>query len=181
MLYCLWGYNSTILVPPAFSRYHDTVLFNFWLNGCCTMGLQMSTFHIHVFKQKLKKILNWREFCGKCSNSCSIYFGSWKLLHINRATRSSFAQSCLTLCDPMNCSTPAFPVHHQLLELAQTHVYRVGEPIQPYHPLSSPSPLGFNLSQHQGLSQWVSYLHQVAKVLVFQHQYFQWIFRTDFF
>jgi len=63
----------------------------------------------------------------------------------------SLARLCLTLCDPMDCSTPGFPVHHQLLELAQTHV-RVSDAIQPSHPLSSPSP-AFNLSQHQGLSQ----------------------------
>ena len=64
---------------------------------------------------------------------------------------SSVAQSCPTLCDPMDCSTPGFPVHHQLLELTQTHVRRVGDAIQPSHPLSSPSPLVFNLSHHQGL------------------------------
>ena len=65
----------------------------------------------------------------------------------------------------MDCSTPGFPVHHQLLELAQTHVYQVGDAIQPSHPLSSPSAPALNLSQHQGLFQWVSSLHQVAKVL----------------
>ena len=64
---------------------------------------------------------------------------------------SLVAQSCLTFCDPMDCSTPGFPVHHQLPELAQTHVLWVGDAIQPSHPLSSPSPLGFNLFQHQGL------------------------------
>ena len=64
---------------------------------------------------------------------------------------SSVAQSCLTLCDSMDCSTPGFPVHHQLLELAQTHIRKVGDAIQPSHPLSSPSPLAFNLSKHQGL------------------------------
>ena len=96
---------------------------------------------------------------------------------------SLVAQSCPTLCNPMNCSTPGFPVHYQLLELTQTHVYRVGDTIQPSHPLSSPFPPAFNLSQHQGLFQWVSSLHQVAKVLEFQlqHQSSQWIFRTDFF
>ena len=84
-------------------------------------------------------------------------------------------QSCLTPCDPMDCSTPGFPVHHQLVELAQTHVHRVGDAIQPPHPLSSPSPPTFNPSQHQGLFQRVSSLHQVAKVLEFhlQHQSFQ--------
>ena len=64
---------------------------------------------------------------------------------------SLVAQSCPTLCDPMDCSTPGFPVHHQLLELFQAHVHRVGDAIQPSHPLSSPSPV-FNLSQHQGFS-----------------------------
>ena len=81
---------------------------------------------------------------------------------------SSVAQSCLTLCDPMDCSTPGFPVHHQLWELTQTHVQRVGDSIQPSHPLSSPSPPTFNLSQHQSLFKSVNSSHQVAKVLEFQ-------------
>ena len=98
---------------------------------------------------------------------CSVQF-SWQL--------------CPTLCDPMDCSMPGIPVHHQLPELAQTHVHQVGDAIQPYHLLSSPSPPAFNLSQHQSLFQWVSYSHQVAKGLEFQlqHQSFQWRFRTDF-
>ena len=64
---------------------------------------------------------------------------------------SSLAQSCLTLCDPMDCSMPGFPVRHQLLELAQTHVHQVGDAIQPSHPLPSLFPPTFSLSQHQGL------------------------------
>ena len=84
-------------------------------------------------------------------------------------------------CDPMNRSTPALPVHHQLPESTQTHVHRVGDAIQPSHPLSSLSPPALNLAQHQGLFKWVSSLHQVAKVLEFQlqHQSFQWTPRTD--
>ena len=66
---------------------------------------------------------------------------------------SSVAQSCLSLCNPMDCLMPGFPVHHQLPELAQTHVHRASNAIQPSHPLLSPSPPAFNLSQHQGLSQ----------------------------
>ena len=66
---------------------------------------------------------------------------------------SSVTQSCLTLCDPMDCSTPGIPVHHQLLELAQTDIHRVGYAIQQSHPLLSPSPLAVNLSQHQSLFQ----------------------------
>ena len=101
---------------------------------------------------------------------------------IGQSSSSSVAQSCPTLCDPMDCSTTGLPVHHQLPELAQTHVHQVSGTIQPSHPLSSPSPPAFNLSQHQGLFQWVSSLHQVGKVLEFQfqHQSFQWIFRTYF-
>ena len=77
---------------------------------------------------------------------------------------SSVAQSCLTLCDPMDCSMPGLPVHHQLPKFTQTHVLQVGDAIQPSHSLLSPSPLTFNLSKHQGLFQWVSSSHQVAKV-----------------
>ena len=78
---------------------------------------------------------------------------------------SSVSQSCPTLCDLKDCNIPGFPVHHQLPELAQTHVHWVGDAIQPSHPLSSPPPPAFNLSQHQGLFQWVSSWHEVAKVL----------------
>ena len=94
----------------------------------------------------------------------------------------SVTRSCLTLCDPMDCSTPGLPVHHQLPEFTQTRVHWVSDTIQPSHPLSSPSPPALNLSQHQGLFQWVSPSHQVAKVLEFQlqHQSFQWTHSTDF-
>ena len=81
----------------------------------------------------------------------------------------------------MDRSMPGLPVHQQLPELTQTHVHRVSDAIQPSHPLSSPSPLAFNLSPKQVLFKWVSSSHQVAKVLEFQlqHQSFQWIFRTE--
>ena len=80
---------------------------------------------------------------------------------------SSVTQSCLALCDPMDYSTPGLPVHHQLPEFTQTHAHRVGDAIQPSHPLSSLSPPAFNLSQHQGLFKWVCFSHQLAKVLEF--------------
>ena len=94
---------------------------------------------------------------------------------------SSVTQSCLTLCNPMNCSTPGLPVHHQLLKFTQTHVHVVSDAIQPSHPLSPPSPPAPKPSQHQGLFQWVNSSHEVAKVLEFQleHQSFQWTPRTD--
>ena len=90
----------------------------------------------------------------------------------------SVTKSCLTLCDSMDYSMPGFPVLHHLSECAQTHVYWVSDAIQPSHLLSYPSPLAFNLSQYQGLFQWVSSSYQVAQVLKLQlqHQSFQWIF-----
>ena len=81
---------------------------------------------------------------------------------------SSVAQSCPTLCNPMNCSTPGLPVHHQLPEFTQTRVHQVSDAIQPSHPRSSPSPPAPNPSQHQSLFQWVNSSHEVAKVLEFQ-------------
>ena len=92
----------------------------------------------------------------------------------------SATQSCLTLYNTIDCSMPDFPVLHHLLELAQTHAHWVSDAIQPSSPLLSPSPPAFNLSQHQGLFQWVSSSHQVAKILELQCQSFQWIFMVDF-
>ena len=95
---------------------------------------------------------------------------------------SSVAQSCLTICNPMNHSTPGLPVRHQLPEFTQTHVHWVGDAIQPSCPLSSPFPPALNLSQHQGLSNELGSLHQVAKILglQLQHRFIQWIFRVSF-
>ena len=103
------------------------------------------------------------------------------LWFINLDCCYSIDKSCLTLCDPKNCSTLGILVHHQLLESTQTRVRWVSDAIQPSYPLSSPSPPAFNLSQHQSLFKWVSFLHQVAKVLEFQlqHQSFQWTPMTD--
>ena len=95
-------------------------------------------------------------------------------------SQHSVAKLWLTLCEPMDCSIPGFPVLHYLPEFAQTHVHWVGDAIQPSHPLLLPSP-ALNLAQHLGLFQWVSSSHQVTKVLELQHQSFQWIFRVNFF
>ena len=100
------------------------------------------------------------------------YWAKFPVLY-SRSSFSSvqFTQSCPTLWDPMDSSTPGLPVHHQLPEFTQTHVHLVGDGIQPSHPLSSPSPPTFDLSQHQGLFKWVIYSHKVAKVLEFQLQH----------
>jgi len=87
----------------------------------------------------------------------------WIKLTTTPVQFSSVTQLCPTLCDPVDCSTPGLPVHHQLPEFSQTHVYRVPDAIQPYHILSPPFPPSFNLCQHQGLFKWVSSLHQVTK------------------
>ena len=94
----------------------------------------------------------------------------------------SVTKSCPTFCNSMDYSKPGFPVLHYLLEFAQTHVHWIGDAIQPFHPLSDSSPPALSISQHQGFFQWVSSLHQVAKVLELQlqHQSFQWIFKIDF-
>ena len=100
-------------------------------------------------------------------------------LHVHRSCCCCFVSKLyLTLCDTPDCYMPGFPVFHHLLEFAQTHLHWVGDAIQPSHPLSSPSPPAFSVSQHQGLFQWVSSSHQVANVLELQPQ--QWIFRVDF-
>ena len=94
----------------------------------------------------------------------------------------SVTKLCPTLCNTINYSKPGFPVLQYLLEFAETHVNCVGDAIQPSHPLLSSSSSALNLTQHQGLSQWISSSHQVAKIseLQLQHQTFQWIFRVDF-
>ena len=117
---------------------------------------------------KLESIIQSEVSEKKNTNTISVQF-------------SSVTQSCPTLCNPMNWSMPGLPVHHQLQEFTQTHAHRVGDAIQPSHPLSSPSPPSPNPSQHQGLFQWVISNHEVAKVLEFQlqQQSIQWTPRTD--
>ena len=136
-----------------------------------TNSLKYISMYIFVMKYLLK-------FC--------VLFVTWinhYLVDLKEFFQLSSVQSvsCIQICNHMNCSIPGFPVHHQLPGLTQTHDLPVGDDIQPSYPLSSPS-LAFNLSQHQGLFQWVGSLRKVAKVLEFQlqHQSFQWIFKTDF-
>ena len=130
-----------------------------------------------LFSNASSQPRNWTQV----SQIADRFFTVWATREAQINQFSSVAQSCPTLCNPMNCSTPGLPVYHQLPEFTQTHVHRVGDAIQPSHPLSSPPPPAPNPSQHQGLFQLVSSSHEVAKVLEFQlqHQSFQWTPRTD--
>ena len=107
-----------------------------------------------------------------CINKLDLYRGTCKLIIVLAIVQ--------LLSRVWLCSIPGVPVLHYLPEFAQTHVHWVNDVIQQSDSLSSPSPLALNLSQHQSLFQWVNSLYQAAKVLEFQHQYFQWIFRVDF-
>ena len=140
----------------------------------------------HLPRGKLQKTVCIFQLSDSITSSltCQKYQQVWQKKDTNIIKKlfiSSFTQSCLTLCHPMDYSTPGFPDHYQLPELTQTHVHWVCDAIQPAHPLSSPSPPAFSLSQHQGLFQWVSSSHEVAKVLEFQleHQFFQRAPMTD--
>ena len=108
---------------------------------------------------------------------CFLYKNSIEVHVVYECCCCSVTQSCPTLCDPMNCSTPSFPV--LLPELAQTHVNWVTDTIQPSRPLSSPSS-AFNLTWHQGVFQLAGYSNQTATVLELKYQSFQWVFRVDF-
>ena len=170
----LWGFSVPLQwwVAEACSDHHMRIM-NTTFMGCISSksldsGLYSHSARVHSYQywtssDRVSPYVNLRQFT-------SLYYCC------------SIAQSCLTLCQPMDCSKPGFPVLHYLLELAQTHVCWVDDATQPSHPLLAPSPPAFNLSQHQGLFKWVSSLHQVAKVLElqFQHQSFQRVFRIDF-
>ena len=141
--------------------------------GFCSLKLIL---FIWILYLDSKSWLLAHNYPNPLSRTCFMlqeYLGPAAHTLVHRAERHLFssAQSCPTLCDPMDCSTPGFLVHHQLPELPQTCARWVGDAIQPSHPLPSPSPSAFNLYQHQGIFQWVSSLHQVAKVLEFQLQH----------
>ena len=169
-----FGTKNLLHIYTKLKHYHIYLKFSLrplLRDNHCKELLHIPTYWIHLFKY----ILNQFIVC------LTLFNFRIKFKILNMAQFSSVAQSCLTLCNPMNHRMPGLPVHHQLPESTQTHVHRVSDAIQPSHALLSPSPLALNLSQHQGLFKWVSSSHQVAKVLEFQLQYqsFQWTPRTD--
>ena len=147
-----------------------------WTGVSCTAGRFFT-----IWATREAYLMAYHHLKSKMSKAKNYSFPHLSLPIFPNIQFSSVAQSCPTLCDPMNRSTPGLPVHHQIPEFTQTHVHWVGDAIQPSHPLLPPSPPAPNPSQHQGLFQWVNSLHEVAKVLEFQlqHQSFQWTLRTD--
>ena len=155
-------------------RYCKSVCLSFW-------SMLIIDHLLCRFSQSLN-FVDWILVVKFFSFDLSIFYklvvGSWGLVRldlmfltecfISSVQFSSVGLSCPTLCNPMNCSTPSLPVHHQLPEFTQTHVHRVSDAIQPSHPLSYPSSPAPNPFQHQSLFQWVNSSHEVAKVLEFQ-------------
>ena len=149
------------------------------------MYISITTLNVDGLKAPAKRhrLAKWIQRQDLCIFCLQVTHFKLKDIHILKVQLSQFSHSVVSnslLSHELQHTRP--PVHHQLLEFTQTHVHWVGDAIQPSHPLSFPFPSALNLSQHQGLFKWVSSSHQVPKVLEFQlpHQYFQWIFRTDF-
>ena len=171
---------SERLSPNAWKTITDIVL-----NGTAFVTLAIGKELIKAQKGMCiySSHINWLPtVCRFCAKPWDTQWCNVCTCTVSSVQFSSVAQSCPTLCNPMNHSTPGLPVHHQFSEFTQTHVHQDSDAIQSSHPRSSPSPPASNPSQNQGLFQWVSSSPQVARVLEFQlqHQSFQWTFRTDF-
>ena len=150
------------------------------LTGSSVHGISQASILVWVaisFSSRSSRL--WDQTTSSAlASECFVFFCFFFYHWATREAQKCVFVQLLGLCDPMNCSTPGFPVLHHLLEFAQIHIHWVSDAIQPSHP---PSPT-FNVSQHNGLFQWVGSLRQVAKVLKLQlqHQSFQWIFRVHF-
>ena len=143
-------YKSPQLNLPFSSRLAIFVARGFCLPYLCLFYVWISGYHIQIDWGLPTAPQLFRRFVPYLQKVCS------HTLEMLWVQFSPAPQSCPTLCDPMDCGMPGFPVHHQLVEFSQTHVHWLSDAIQPSHPLSSPSPAAFNLSQHRGLFQWVS-------------------------
>ena len=172
MVYSLWSYMDCS--PPSFSAHE---IFQTTILEWVFIPFSRRSSRLRDLTQVScngRGILYHWTICEAhiCINMWYLFFSDlhhsvWQTLSSPSVQFSWVAQSCPTLCDTMDCITPGLSVHHQLLQFTQTHVHWVRDGIQPSHPLLSPSLPALNLSQHQGLFQWVSSSHQVAKELEF--------------
>ena len=175
-IHLLLGAQINFLANPVFFNLKSYVSFCccFFIGGYLIYNVELVSdvqqgdlvIHIAI----LFRYFSYIGYYGVSSLSCTVYPCRLTVWYIT-VQFSSVTQSCPTLCDPINCSMPGLPVHHQLPEFTQTHIHWVGDAIQPSHPLSFPSPPAPNPSQHQSLFQWVNSSHEVAKVLEFQLQH----------
>ena len=161
-MYTSLNYGKIVYILKQFSAKHCYKLYFITEWYCLCVLILHNFYHFYLLSRKYWCNYFWTAYLY--GNFCC-----------------PFTQSCLTLCNPMNCSTPGFPVLHHLPEFAQTHFHWVSDAIQPFHLLPPPSLPPLNVSQHQSLFQWVSSSYRVAKVLEIQlqHQSFQWTFRVD--
>ena len=162
-----WIYNplSYLSVKTLWDRFYCSISFNLWevrhnFSNCEKCPKLLLSSRVYHLRGLLKTKFGYGEALGSKTG--------WLDVCLSSVQFSSVVQSCLTLCDPMNRSTPGLPVHHHLLDFTQTHVHWVCDVMQPSHPGSSPSPPAPNPSQHQSLFQWVNSSHEVAIVLEFQ-------------
>ena len=158
------GHKWSDLAAAAYLKMLHKI-FNIWFLYKTWKITEVFTFTKSKEKERGSQILSSHPSLKTCPVDFS---GHVAIVQFSSVQFSSVTQSCPTLCDPMNRSTPGLPVHHQLREFTQTHIHRVSDAIQPSHLLSSPSPPAPNPSQHQSLFQWVNSLHELAKVLEFQ-------------
>ena len=174
------SYSSAILTPPSVFPFEDTLF-----------GIYCRFTNIELMGNRSITLI-WMKFCNiyflhKTHHSFPAlrnirkHFNTMLWDHFKQQNSVQSLSHVQLFATPWTAALPGFPVHHQLQESTQTHVHQVNDAIQQSHLLSSPSPPALNLSQHQGLFQWVSSSHQVFKVLGFQlqHQRFQWTPRTD--
>ena len=182
--------SASLVDHPLIMRKEETPEFERhgkWMNWCCSLTIFVYLWHIRkeeIFHKTTERVMlvgsirSFQAQTGQKKKWQNVKYSNQPFISINKTSHlwgdilsvlfSSVTQLCLTLCDPTNRSTPGLLVHHQLPESTQTHVHRVGDAIQWSHPLLSPSPPAPSPSQHQGLSQWVNSLDEVAKVLEFQ-------------
>ena len=168
-------YRDQLKLPESYSKFLLAIYFTY---GSVYVFMILSPFippdPLHCHPVGISLFSMFASPLLPCKQVHQYHLSRFHIYAFSSLQFSSVTQSCPTLCDPMNHSMPGLTAHHQLPEFTQTHVHRVGDAIQPSHPLSPLSP-AFNLSQHKDLSKRVSSSHQVAKVLglQLQHQSFQ--------